>query len=150
MALETADLNFKSRDFVHLHLHTDYSLLQSAIQLKPLAKRLGELEMRACAITDYGNMYGAVSFYKTMKEAKVRPIIGYEAFVTSGSRVGSPAMPTRGCGAGEARQVANFIADALEHPHDEGQLERVKKDVMALCARFPVYGPAMRKSYGLS
>jgi DNA polymerase-3 subunit alpha len=54
--------------------------------LKPLANRLGELGMQACSLTDYGNMYGAVSFYKTMKEAKIRPIIGYEAFVTSGSR----------------------------------------------------------------
>ena len=78
-------LNFKSRDFVHLHLHSDYSLLQSTIKLKPLASRLTELDMKACALTDYGNMYGAVSFYKTMKEAKVRPIVGYEAYVTAGS-----------------------------------------------------------------
>ena len=61
------DLNFKTKDFVHLHLHTDYSLLQGAIQLKPLAKRLNELEMKACAMTDYGNMFGAISFYNTMK-----------------------------------------------------------------------------------
>ncbi|MFN6963404.1 MAG: DNA polymerase III subunit alpha [Pyrinomonadaceae bacterium] len=86
MALDPADLNFRSRDFVHLHLHTDYSLLQAAIQLKPLAKRLAELEMRACAITDYGNMYGAVSFYNTMKGSGIHPIVGYEAIVTTGSR----------------------------------------------------------------
>src|SRR5688572_7393044 len=79
-------LKFKSKDFVHLHLHSDYSLLQSTIKLKPLANRLTELGMQACALTDYGNMYGAVSFYKTMKEANVRPIIGYEAFVATGSR----------------------------------------------------------------
>ena len=79
-------LIFKSKDFVHLHLHSDYSLLQSTIKLKPLAARLTALGMQACALTDYGNMYGAVSFYKAMKEAKVRPIVGYEAFVTSGSR----------------------------------------------------------------
>lgn len=79
-------LNFNSRDFVHLHLHSDYSLLQSTIKLKPLAARLTETGMKACALTDYGNMFGAVSFYKTMKEAGVRPIIGYEAFVTAGSR----------------------------------------------------------------
>jgi glycine hydroxymethyltransferase len=71
-------------------------------------------------------------------------------FVTSGIRVGSPAMTTRGFGANEAKQVAHFIADVLEHPHDEAKLERVKKDVMALCARFPVYGPKMRASYGLA
>jgi DNA polymerase-3 subunit alpha len=53
---------YKSKDFVHLHLHTDYSLQQSAVQLKPLARRLNELDMKACAITDYGNMYGAIAF----------------------------------------------------------------------------------------
>lgn len=76
----------KAKDFVHLHLHTDYSLLESAIQLKPLAKRLNELEMSSCAMTDYGNMYGAISFYNTMKGSGIHPIIGYEAFVTFGSR----------------------------------------------------------------
>lgn len=78
------NLEFKSRDFVHLHLHTDYSLLQSTIQLKPLAKRLGELEMKACAITDLGNMYGAISFYNVMKSNGIRPIVGYEAYLTFG------------------------------------------------------------------
>ncbi len=78
-------LKFKSRDFVHLHLHTDYSLLQSTIQLKPLAGKLNEFEMQACAITDFGNMYGAVSFYSAMTSAGVRPILGYEAYVASTS-----------------------------------------------------------------
>src|SRR5438874_1182658 len=87
MAPEAVNLTFKSRDFVHLHLHTDYSLLQSAIQLKPLARRLAELDMQACAITDYGNMYGAVSFYNTLKYPGFRPIIGYEAYVASESRL---------------------------------------------------------------
>ena len=77
---------FGAKDFVHLHLHTDYSLLQSTIQLKPLAKRLGELEQKACAITDYGNMYGAVSFFNAMCGAGITPIIGYEAFLKFGSR----------------------------------------------------------------
>src|SRR5690349_10577970 len=79
-------LTFKSKDFVHLHLHSDYSLLQSTIKLKPLAARLAAHEMKACALTDLGNMYAAISFYKIMKESGVRPIIGYEAFVTAGSR----------------------------------------------------------------
>ncbi len=78
-------LKLKSRDFVHLHLHTDYSLLQSTIQLKPLAGKLNEFEMQACAITDFGNMYGAVSFYSAMTSAGVRPILGYEAYVASTS-----------------------------------------------------------------
>ncbi|CAN5720932.1 DNA polymerase III subunit alpha [soil metagenome] len=84
--MEPFQLNFKTRDFVPLHLHTDYSLLESAIQLKPLAARLNELEIKACAMTDNGNMYGAISFYNTMKSAGIMPIIGYEAFVTFDSR----------------------------------------------------------------
>lgn len=77
---------YRNQDFVHLHLHTDYSLLQSTIQLKPLANHLEAQNTKACAITDFGNMYGAISFYKTMKAKGIRPIIGYEAFVTFGSR----------------------------------------------------------------
>ena len=77
---------YQPKDFVHLHLHTDYSLLQSAIQLKPLSGRLKELEMKACAITDYGNMFGAISFYNSMKAVGIQPILGYEAFLTFGSR----------------------------------------------------------------
>ncbi len=77
---------YQPKDFVHLHLHTDYSLLQSAIQLKPLTKRLEELEMKACAMTDYGNMFGAISFYNSLKAVGIQPILGYEAFVTFGSR----------------------------------------------------------------
>jgi DNA polymerase-3 subunit alpha len=77
---------YKNKDFVHLHLHTDYSLLQSTIQLKPLANHLKAQNMQACAITDFGNMYGAISFYKSMKANEIHPIIGYEAFVTFGSR----------------------------------------------------------------
>jgi DNA polymerase-3 subunit alpha len=77
---------FKLRDFVHLHLQSDYSLLQSTIQLKPLAQKLKELEMKACALTDSGNMFGAVAFYMAMREAGIRPIIGYEAFVAPTSR----------------------------------------------------------------
>jgi DNA polymerase III subunit alpha len=76
----------KAKDFVHLHLHTDYSLLQSAIQIKPLAARLKELEMQSCAITDYGNLYGAITFYNTLKSNGLDPILGYEAILTFESR----------------------------------------------------------------
>ncbi len=80
-------LTFREKDFVHLHLHSDYSLLQSTIQLKPLAKRLDELGMQACALTDYGNMYGAISFFNSMKSAGIRPIVGYQPFVSTTSRL---------------------------------------------------------------
>jgi DNA polymerase-3 subunit alpha len=72
--------------FVHLHLHTDYSLLDGAIQIKPLSKRVSELGMNACAMTDHGNLFGAISFYNTMKYEGVKPIIGCEVYITRGSR----------------------------------------------------------------
>src|SRR6266705_2342791 len=75
-----------SKDFVHLHLHTDYSLLDGAIQINPLANRLNELGMKSCAMTDHGNMYGAISFYNTMNEQGIKPIIGCETYVAAGSR----------------------------------------------------------------
>ena len=61
-------------------------------------------------------------------------------FVTSGIRIGSPAMTTRGFSEIEAEQVAHLIADVLDAPNDEAVLERVRKDVSALCKKFPVYG----------
>jgi DNA polymerase-3 subunit alpha len=72
--------------FAHLHLHTDYSLLDGAIQIKPLAKRTAELGMSACAMTDHGNMFGAISFYNAMKGQGVKPIIGCETYITRGNR----------------------------------------------------------------
>ncbi|MGI8542951.1 MAG: DNA polymerase III subunit alpha [Aridibacter sp.] len=86
MIPQTKNFANKKNDFTHLHLHTDYSLLQGAIQLKPLANKLKDLNMDACAITDYGNMFGAISFYNTMKANEIQPILGYEAILTLGSR----------------------------------------------------------------
>src|SRR6266481_7891645 len=76
----------QDKRFVHLHLHTDYSLLDGAIQINPLAKRTQELGMNACAMTDHGNMYGAITFYNTMKTAGIKPIIGCETYIAKGSR----------------------------------------------------------------
>ncbi len=62
--------------FTHLHLHTEYSLLDGANKIKLLAKKVKELGMNSVAITDHGNMFGAIEFYKTMKSEGIKPIIG--------------------------------------------------------------------------
>ena len=72
--------------FVHLHTHTEYSLLDGAAKIKPLIARAKELEMPALAITDHGYMFGAIDFYQQATEAGIKPIIGCEAYFTPGSR----------------------------------------------------------------
>ncbi|MBI3599482.1 MAG: DNA polymerase III subunit alpha, partial [Nitrospinae bacterium] len=74
-------------DFVHLHLHTQYSLLDGAIRLEPLFKKAGEYKMPSLAITDHGNMFGAVDFYQTAKKYGIKPIIGCEVYVAPTSRL---------------------------------------------------------------
>jgi DNA polymerase-3 subunit alpha len=83
------------KQFVHLHLHTDYSLLDGAIQIKKLAAKAAEMNMPAVAMTDHGNMFGAVSFYTEMKKVGVKPIIGCEVYVARGSHTdrGEPDRP---------------------------------------------------------
>ncbi len=71
--------------FVHLHLHTEYSLLDGAIRTKELMKRAVEYGMPAVAMTDHGNLFGAVEFYQAAEKAGVKPIIGCEMYVAPGS-----------------------------------------------------------------
>ncbi|MFY0542917.1 DNA polymerase III subunit alpha [Brevibacillus sp. H7] len=71
--------------FVHLHVHTEYSLLDGAARIEPLVKKAAELGMPALAMTDHANLYGAIPFYKACKEAGIKPIIGMEAYVIEGN-----------------------------------------------------------------
>ncbi len=68
--------------FVHLHVHTAYSLLDGACQIKPLVKRAKALGMPACAITDHGNLFGLKAFYDVCKDEGIKPILGCEAYVS--------------------------------------------------------------------
>ncbi len=65
-------------EFVHLHVHSQYSLLDGAVKVKDLVKRVAAGGMRAVAVTDHGNMFGAITLYKTAKESRVQPILGCE------------------------------------------------------------------------
>jgi len=73
-------------DFVHLHTHTEYSLLDGLAKIKDLMARTRELGMKSLAITDHGAMYGAVKFYNAATEAGIKPIIGVEAYMAERSR----------------------------------------------------------------
>jgi DNA polymerase-3 subunit alpha len=74
------------RPFAHLHLHTQYSLLDGAIKHKALFERANSIGMPAVAMTDHGNLFGAVEFYENAKKSGVKPILGCEVYVASGSR----------------------------------------------------------------
>ncbi len=68
------------KDFVHLHLHSEYSLLDGACRIKPLVKRAKELNMHSLAITDHGSMYGVIDFYKECRKEGIKPILGCEVY----------------------------------------------------------------------
>ena len=73
-------------EFVHLHVHSEYSLLDGMSRIKDLPVRAKELGMKAIALTDHGVMYGAVDFYKECKKNDIKPIIGCEVYVATRSR----------------------------------------------------------------
>ena len=75
-----------TRPFVHLHCHSHYSLLDGASPIDGLVKRAKELGMNGLALTDHGNLHGALEFYKSAKAAGINPIVGYEAYIAPGSR----------------------------------------------------------------
>jgi len=84
--------------FVHLHNHSEYSLLDGACRLAELARRAAEEKMPAVALTDHGNLHGAVEFYQACRKAKVKPIIGIEAYVAPEGRTVKRARGIREAG----------------------------------------------------
>ncbi len=90
--------------FTHLHLHTQYSLLDGAIKHDPLFARLSALGQEAIAMTDHGNLFGAVEFYEKARAAGVKPILGCETYISAGSRFDK-----------EARERDSSGFDAISH-----------------------------------
>ena len=78
-------------EFVHLHLHTEYSLLDGACHIDELVDQAATLGMKALAITDHGNMFGAVAFHDACRERGIKPILGCEIYVATGSRLDKSA-----------------------------------------------------------
>ena len=76
----------KQTEFVHLHNHSDYSLLDGASPIPRMVERAAELGMPALALTDHGALFGAVEFYQAARKAGIKPILGMETYVTRGRR----------------------------------------------------------------
>jgi len=103
--------------FVHLHVHSQYSLLDGAIRMKQLVKKAAGFGMPSIALTDHGVLFGAVEFYQEAEKAGVKPIIGCEAYVAPGSMLD--------------RKTSNGGKDAAHHltllaADDEGYRNLVK------------------------
>ncbi|HBH54088.1 MAG TPA: DNA polymerase III subunit alpha, partial [Planctomycetaceae bacterium] len=79
------------RPFVHLHVHSHYSLLDGANRIPELVKKTKSHGMNALALTDHGNLYGALEFYQKCKAEGINPILGYEAYIAPGSRTAKDA-----------------------------------------------------------
>ena len=84
--MSRGQLSMHSEMFVHLHLHSQYSLLDGMITSDRLLERCKELGMESVAVTDHGNLFGAIDFYTKARAADVKPIIGIEAYIAPGSR----------------------------------------------------------------
>jgi len=82
-------------EYTHLHVHTHYSLLDGAASIKSLVTKAKENGMKALAITDHGNLYGAVEFFKEAKSQGIKPIIGCEVYVAEGSRLNKQSKQDR-------------------------------------------------------
>ncbi len=107
------EINVSDPSFVHLHLHTHYSLLDGATRIKPMIKKAKDMNMPAVAITDHGNMFGAVEFYAAAVDAGVKPIIGCETYMAPGDRRDKQASRMK-----EASYHLLLLAQNLEGYHN--------------------------------
>ena len=121
--------------FVHLHVHTEYSMLDGAARLKHLFAETARIGMPALAMTDHGNLFGAYDFYKQATAAGVKPIIGIEAYVAPGSRFDRSRVRWA-----ERRRERRLRRWGL-HPHDHAGAGR--RRACATCSGWPPW-PASR------
>lgn len=98
--------------FVHLHNHTEYSMLDGAAKIKPMLAEAQRLEMPAIGMTDHGNMFGASEFYNVATETGIKPIIGIEAYIAPGSR-----LDTRRILWGDPSQKSDDVSGSGSYTH---------------------------------
>src|SRR3712207_3226998 len=99
-------------DFVHLHLHTEFSLLDGACRIDELVDQAAKLHMPALAVTEHGNMFSAITFYDAAKKKGVTPILGCEVYVAPGSRLTKSGTP------GETANHLVLLAETNEGYHN--------------------------------
>jgi DNA polymerase-3 subunit alpha len=98
----------KQHPYIPLHVHTHYSLLEGLTKIKPLVERAKKNKMEAVAMTDNGNMYGAIEFYKTCEANDIKPIIGIDAYITPGKYTDKVA------GVDNVRYRLTLLAETVE------------------------------------
>ena len=115
--------------FVHLHCHSEFSMLDGAARLKDLVKSASKMAMPAMAITDHGNLFGAYEWYKTAKGSPVKPIVGLEAYLTPKTHRSERKRVQFGDGTGddvaakaadEDKAALALLEKALAYYHDQG------------------------------
>lgn len=127
------------KSFVHLHLHTDLSLLESIIQTEHLVKRLKELKMKAVAMTDSNNLFGALTFYNAMNKAKIKPIIGIEMDLET------PFNTTDMSNGSNGSNVSNLSNYALNaHTASVERVSDVHGHIVLLCKDYKGYQNLVR------
>src|SRR6188508_400170 len=99
-------------EFVHLHLHTEFSLLDGACRINELLDKAAELKMPAVAVTEHGNMFSAVTFHDAARKRGVKPILGCEVYVAPGSRTDRSGTP------GETANHLVLLAETNEGFHN--------------------------------
>jgi DNA polymerase-3 subunit alpha len=130
-----------SAPFVHLHVHTEYSLLDGAIRIDPLLKRVASYRMNSVAITDHGTMYGVIEFYEKAYKAGIKPIIGCEFYVASRSRFDKSAADKGGLFhlVLLAKNIKGYhnLCRLVTAAHLEGfyYKPRVDKEILADCSK---------------
>ena len=156
-------------DFVHLHLHSQYSLLDGANRLPELCRRIAELGMPAVAVTDHGNMFGAFAFYNEALKNGVRPILGVEAYIAPADRRDREAVAASESGDGYAyhltilaatqtgyRNLVRLVSEAYltgfyHRPRmDKALLRRYSEGLIGLsgCLKGEVAGALVRGNFG--
>lgn len=128
-----------SSDFVHLHLHTQYSLLDGAIRIDPLLERAASYNMKSVAMTDHGTMYGVIEFYEKAYNAGIKPIVGCEVYIAPESRFDKNPSDKRGLAhltlLAKDREGYRNLCRLVSAAHLEGfyYKPRVDKKLLADC-----------------